>query len=66
MDTPDELRERAARYRSMLAHVSDPRLTNALNSLADEYEALANRLEEDDLGQSLMPQGATSVSPREN
>jgi hypothetical protein len=43
--TPAELREKALRYRAMMALVSDKRLVDALNSLAEEYEALAERAE---------------------
>jgi hypothetical protein len=46
METPDELRRKAARYRDMLAHVSDKRLIDALKTLAQEYEALADRLDQ--------------------
>ena len=35
--SPAELREKAARYREMIALVSDQRIIDALNSLADEY-----------------------------
>jgi uncharacterized protein with von Willebrand factor type A (vWA) domain len=42
---PDELREKALRYRAMIVLVSDQRLVDALNSLAEEYEALAERAE---------------------
>jgi hypothetical protein len=43
--TPDELREKAARYRQMAANLADRNAINALHELADEYEALAARLE---------------------
>jgi hypothetical protein len=43
--TAAELRERALRYRGMLLIVSDQRLANALTSLAEEYEALAEQME---------------------
>jgi hypothetical protein len=42
---PDKLREKALRYRAMMVLVSDQRLVDALSSLADEYEALAERVE---------------------
>jgi hypothetical protein len=44
-DTPAGLRDRAARYREMLSLVSDQRIISALISLAEEYEALAERME---------------------
>jgi hypothetical protein len=43
--TPDELREKALRYRGMVLIVSDQRLVDALIALAEEYEALAERME---------------------
>ena len=43
--TPEELREKAARYRMMANQTSDLRLIEALLTLADEYEAVAKRLE---------------------
>jgi hypothetical protein len=43
--TPAELREKAMRYREMVLIVSDQRLVDALISLAEEYEALAERIE---------------------
>jgi hypothetical protein len=42
---PDELREKALRYRGMVLIVSDQRLVDALISLAEEYEALAEHIE---------------------
>jgi hypothetical protein len=42
---PEQLREKALRYRAMTVLVSDQRLVDALSSLADEYEALADRVE---------------------
>ncbi len=47
METPtlDELREKALRYRGMVLIVSDQRLIDALISLAEEYEALAEHME---------------------
>jgi hypothetical protein len=44
--TPDELREKALRYRGMVLTVSDQRLIDALISLAEEYEALAEHMPE--------------------
>jgi hypothetical protein len=46
--TPAELREKAARYREMVALAIDQLVIDALNVLADEYEALANKLEHGD------------------
>jgi hypothetical protein len=43
--TPDELRQKALRYRGMVLIVSDQRLVDALISLAEEYEALAEHME---------------------
>ena len=45
MDTPTELRARAARYRAMERDVDDRLLRDALIALAAEYEALAVKLE---------------------
>lgn len=47
MGTPksDELREKALRYRGMVLVVSDQRLVDALISLAEEYEALAEHID---------------------
>lgn len=42
--TPAELRAKVQHYREM-SIVSDQRIIDALISLADEYEALASRLE---------------------
>jgi hypothetical protein len=39
---PDELRERAYRYRKMADGISDARAVKALNDLAAEYEARAD------------------------
>ncbi len=47
METPDELREKAARYRKMLHQVHDQQLTQALTTLAEEYDALAAKLDGD-------------------
>ena len=44
--TPAQLRERATRYRELVAKITDPRVVDALNSLAAEYEALADHLEQ--------------------
>jgi hypothetical protein len=43
--TPAELREKALHYREMVAIVADQRIIDALESLADEYEEMAERLE---------------------
>jgi hypothetical protein len=43
--TPAELREKALRYRGMVLSVSDQRIIDALISMAEEYEALANHIE---------------------
>ena len=45
MATPDELRERAAHYRSLKLGLNDGRVLEALDMLADEYEVLAAKLE---------------------
>jgi hypothetical protein len=45
MATPVELRGRAARYRQMTLMVTDQRIIDALISLADECEAIAERVE---------------------
>ena len=37
---PEELRERAYRYRKMATRIIDDRAVKALNDLADEYDAL--------------------------
>jgi hypothetical protein len=42
---PAELRVRARRYRAMVILASDERVIRALVELADEYEALADQLE---------------------
>ncbi|HEX3576646.1 MAG TPA: hypothetical protein VHU42_18765 [Rhodopila sp.] len=44
--TPAELREKALHYREMVAIVVDQRIIDALESLADEYDAMADRLEQ--------------------
>jgi hypothetical protein len=43
--TPAELREKALHYRELVAIVLDQRIIDALESLADEYEAMADRLD---------------------
>jgi hypothetical protein len=45
MDHPDDLRERAERYRQLASQVTDRLAEAALTELADEYDALADRLE---------------------
>jgi hypothetical protein len=45
---PAELRARAARYRLMVKLTTDARLIKALLQLADEYEATADWLEDND------------------
>ena len=40
-----DLRAKAQHYREMVTRVLDQRIIDALNSLADEYEAIAERLE---------------------
>ena len=45
MQSPADLRGKAARYRLLSMRATDQRLIEALNSLADEYDALAERLE---------------------
>jgi hypothetical protein len=47
MQTPAELREKAARYRAMVQFITDRRTVDALQSLAAEYEALADLIEPD-------------------
>ena len=42
--TSAELRGRAERYRAMVRLTTDPRIVDALKTLADQCEALANRL----------------------
>jgi hypothetical protein len=44
--TPAQLRARAWRYREMARTISDPRTIEALLSLADKYEAMAERMEQ--------------------
>ncbi len=43
--TPAELRDKATHYREMILMVSDQRIIDALRSLAEDYEALAEQLE---------------------
>jgi hypothetical protein len=43
--SPDDLRKRANRYRTMAANITDTRTVQALHELAAEYEARANRIE---------------------
>ena len=38
---PDEMRQRASRYRDIARRITDDRTIKALNDLADKYEALA-------------------------
>jgi hypothetical protein len=45
MESSDELRERAGRYRRMALSITDAQATEALKELAAEYEALAATLE---------------------
>jgi hypothetical protein len=47
MKTAADLREKATRHRAMVRSVTDPRLIDALLSLAMECDALAERLERD-------------------
>ena len=42
---PDELRERAYRYRKMATRIIDDRAVKALNDLADEYDARAAQVQ---------------------
>jgi hypothetical protein len=50
--TAEQLREKARRYREMRRLVTDQRLIDALSTLADEYEALATKLDGEALGNS--------------
>ena len=43
--TPTELRERARRYREMVRMVADQRVIDALISIAEEYETVADQIE---------------------
>jgi hypothetical protein len=42
---PDELRNRANRYRAIATGINDPRTIEALHDLAAQYEARADRIE---------------------
>lgn len=46
METSDELRQRAERYRRMALSVTDGQAIEALKELAAEFDALAATLEE--------------------
>jgi hypothetical protein len=48
MQDPGELRAAASRYRRLEAGISDRQAIQALNELADEYDALAAALEKED------------------
>ena len=43
--TADELREQADRYRAMALRITDTQAIKALEDLANEYEALAEKME---------------------
>jgi hypothetical protein len=43
--SPNEMRGRAARYRSIATKIIDARTIDALHDLADEYEAQAGKIE---------------------
>jgi hypothetical protein len=45
MDSPQELREKAERYRHIISTISDPQALAALRELAARYEAMAAKLE---------------------
>ena len=45
MESSDELRQRAERYRRMALSITDVQATEALKELAAEYDALATALE---------------------
>jgi hypothetical protein len=45
--TPAGLRKKAEHYRTLASTISDPRTIDALQSLAVEFEAQADRLEKD-------------------
>jgi hypothetical protein len=45
METPDELRDKATRYRSLKGNLTDQRVLQALTELADEYDTLAAKLD---------------------
>ena len=42
---PDDLRNRATRYRTIATRIDDAQAMHALHELADEYEALADTIE---------------------
>ena len=42
---PAVLRQKAVQYREMVRGISDPRTIEALETLADEYEAVADGVE---------------------
>jgi hypothetical protein len=44
--SPNEMRERAARYRLMAIQISDAQAIDALRALADEYDARAKEIED--------------------
>jgi hypothetical protein len=44
--TPAEMRKRALRYRQMATTLLDQRTIDALISLAEEYEEMAERMEQ--------------------
>jgi hypothetical protein len=48
--TATELREKAMRYRAMVKIVADQRIVDALSTLAREYEALAELMEQSEPG----------------
>jgi hypothetical protein len=47
METPDELRHKAARYRQLKRNLTDQQVRATLTTLADECDALASKLEGD-------------------
>ena len=50
MTTPEELREKAALYRQMVHAFTRALFVEALNELADEYEATAVEMEQEEGG----------------
>jgi hypothetical protein len=42
---PDDLRHRAIRYRAIAPRLNDAQTIQALHNLANEYEALADRID---------------------
>jgi hypothetical protein len=46
MTTPEELREKAERYRRMTFGIVDRRIVDALDELAAEYEKRAEEMEQ--------------------